>query len=126
MGRLRTASRVVSLAGSPAQSRAESNIFINEPTSGSLARAKGSLYVVTETEGDTPAERGFCRLVADAIRGEYYRDPAQELGEALSRGVERGNTKMLHDDRLPPEGERPPVAVTCLAIRDGEVAIAQT
>ncbi len=126
MAALRTVSRTVTLTANAARSRAESNVFVNEPTSGSLARAKGSLYIVTETEGDTAVERGFCRLVADCIRSEYYRDPAQGLAEALSRGVERGNFKMLKDERLPPPEQRPAMAVTCLAIRDGELAIVQT
>jgi len=62
----------------------------------------------------------------DAIRGEYYRDPTQELDQALSRGIDRGVAKMLKDERMPPAAERPVVALTCLAIRDGEVAIAHT
>lgn len=126
MPSLRTTSRVLSLTADPARSRAESNIFINEPTSGSLARSKGSLYIVTETEGDTPGERAYCRLIADCIRSEYYRDPTQELDDAVSRGMQRGNAKMLKDERIPPPEARPVAAVTCLAIRDDELAAAQT
>ncbi|HEY8745754.1 MAG TPA: hypothetical protein VIU62_21925, partial [Chloroflexota bacterium] len=126
MPALHTTSRLLSLATDPTLNRAAANIFVTEPTSGSLARSKGSLYVVTETQSDSPAERAYCRLVSDAIRGEYYRDPTQELDQALSRGIDRGVAKMLKDERMPPAAERPVVALTCLAIRDGEVAIAQT
>jgi hypothetical protein len=126
MPSLRTTSRVLSLAADPALNRATSNIFVNEPTSGSLARSKGSLYIVTESEHDDADERAYCRLIADSVRSEYYRDPTQELDQALSQGMDRGAAKMLKDERIPPDGERPVVAVTCLAIRDGEMAIAQT
>src|SRR6185437_8452018 len=112
MPSLHTTSRVLSLTADPTRSRAESNIFVNEPTSGSLARSKGSLYIVTETQGDTPGERAYCRLIADSIRSEYYRDPAQELDAAVSRGMERGNAKMLKDERIPPPEARPVAAVT--------------
>lgn len=123
---LHTTSRTLSLAADPTLNRATANIFVNEPTSGSLARSKGSLYIVTESQADSSDERAYCRLIADSIRSEYYRDPTQELDQALSRGVDRGAAKMLKDERMPPAGERPVIALTCLAIRDGEVAMAQT
>lgn len=126
MPALHTTSRTISLSTDPALNRATANIFINEPTSGSLARSKGSLYIVTESQADSAAERAYCRLVSDSVRGEYYRDPTQELDLALSRGMDRGVAKMLKDERLPPPGERPVVALTCIAVRDGDVAIAQT
>lgn len=126
MATLRTVSRAISLSTDPAKSRSSANIFATEPTSGSQARSRGSLYVVTESEGDSPEERAYCRLVADSIRVEYFRDTTQELDQALSHGIDRGNARMLKDDRLPPEGARPIVAMTCMAIRDGELAVAQT
>lgn len=126
MAALHTTSRTISLSTDPALNRATSNVFVSEPTSGSLARSKGSLYIVTETEADSAAERAYCRLVSDSVRSEYYRDPTPELDQALAKGMDRGLAKMLNDERLPPAGERPVVALTCIAIRDGDAAIAQT
>jgi Sec-independent protein translocase protein TatA len=124
--KLKTQSRQLSFAATYLESRAERNVFITEPTSGTAARAKGSLYIVTETEGDSPGERAFCRLIADHVRTEYYRDPARGPAAGLRAAMRTAGNKIYLDERNAVDSNRPIAALTCIAACDGDVAVAQT
>ena len=49
-------------------------VLVTEPTTGSKARTKGSLYMVVTSRAMGGKTRDACRLVADTIRREYYYD----------------------------------------------------
>ncbi|MCL4544914.1 MAG: hypothetical protein M1118_10025 [Chloroflexi bacterium] len=95
-----------------------------EPTSGTQVRQFGSLYIVTETAGDSPAERQMCRVAAEWIRKEFYQQPNPDLSTALFSAIERAHGQTRLDPRLPPISERLPLAITIIAIRNGEMMCA--
>jgi len=126
MAQLRARSRLLSFAANVLDNRGERYVFIAEPTSGTAARAKGNLYIVAEADRDGPVERAFCRLVAEHVRSEYYRDPARGPLAGLTGALRTAAAKIYADERNPDPTVRPVIGVTCIAACDGTMAIAQT
>lgn len=69
-------------------------IVVTEPTTGSKARTKGSLYLIVTTKAMGGRTRDACRLVADTIRREYYYDESAGISIVLEKAVRAANRKL--------------------------------
>ena len=66
-------------------------IIVTEPTTGSKARTKGSLYLIVSSKSIGGRTRDACRLVADTIRREYYYDESAGIAIVLEKAVRAAN-----------------------------------
>ena len=62
-------------------------ILVTEPTTGSKARTKGSLYLVVTSRATGGKSRDACKLVADTIRREYYYDESAGIAIVLEKAI---------------------------------------
>lgn len=126
MTKLTTKSRQLSFAANALHHRADRNIFVTEPTSGTTARSKGNLYVVTETDSDSAIDRAFCRLIAEHVRNEYYKDTSRAPTAALQGALTVAARKIHDDERNPDDAARPIAGLTCVVVCDGKVTVAHS
>lgn len=75
-------------------SNSADSIVVTEPTTGSKARTKGSLYLIVCTKQAGGRTRDACRLVADTIRREYYYDESAGISIVLEKAVRTANRKL--------------------------------
>ncbi len=71
-------------------------LVVTEPTTGSKARTKGSLYLLTNSRTLGGRTREACRLVADTIRREYYYDESAGIAIVLEKAVRAANRRLRH------------------------------
>jgi hypothetical protein len=71
-------------------------ILVTEPTTGSKARTKGSLYLVVTSKAPGGRSRDACRLVADTIRREYYYDESAGIAIVLEKAIRAANKRLRH------------------------------
>ncbi len=69
-------------------------LIVTEPTTGSKARTKGSLYLIVTTRATGNRTRDACRLVADTIRREYYYDESAGIAIVLEKAVRAANRRL--------------------------------
>ena len=69
-------------------------LIVTEPSTGSKARTKGSLYVIVCSKAIGGRTREACRLVADAIRREYYYDESAGIAIVLEKAVRAANKRL--------------------------------
>ena len=71
-------------------------VLVTEPTTGSKARTKGSLYMVVTSRTMGGKTRDACRLVADTIRREYYYDESAGIAIVLEKAIRAANRRLRH------------------------------
>src|SRR5688572_20338989 len=71
-------------------------VLVTEPTTGSKARTKGSLYLVVTSKTTGGKTRDACRLVADTIRREYYYDESAGIAIVLEKAIRAANRRLRH------------------------------
>ncbi len=71
-------------------------VLVTEPTTGSKARTKGSLYMVVTSRTLGGKTRDACRLVADTIRREYYYDESAGIAIVLEKAIRASNRRLRH------------------------------
>lgn len=71
-------------------------VLVTEPTTGSKARTKGSLYMVVTSRTLGGKTRDACRLVADTIRREYYYDESAGISIVLEKAIRAANRRLRH------------------------------
>jgi serine/threonine protein phosphatase PrpC len=71
-------------------------ILVTEPTTGSKARTKGSLYLVVTADAKSGRARDAAKLVADTIRREYYYDESAGIAIVLEKAVRAANRRLRH------------------------------
>jgi len=71
-------------------------LIVTEPTTGSKARTKGSLYVIVTARTPGGRTREACKLVADIIRREYYYDESAGIAIVLEKAVRAANRRLRH------------------------------
>ncbi|MEO8626457.1 MAG: hypothetical protein ABI452_07130, partial [Candidatus Limnocylindrales bacterium] len=67
-----------------------------EPTTGSKARTKGSLYLIATSRQTGGRTRDACRLVVDSIRREYYYDESAGIAIVLEKAIRASNRRLRH------------------------------
>ena len=90
---------------------------------GSQARSKGHLYLLVTSLVPGPRAREATRLVADAIRHEYYYDESAGIRVCLVKAIQAANKRLatLASGGL---GHAGPVGVGLAVVRDNELYVA--
>jgi serine/threonine protein phosphatase PrpC len=103
-------------------------VVIVEPTVGSVARTKGSLFLLVDSTVPGSRAREAARLVADAIRDDYYYDESAGIRQCLTKAISTANKRLAHQrDRfgLGHAGEdHGPVGVAVAVVRGRELYVA--
>ena len=71
-------------------------LLVTEPTTGSKARTKGSLYLIVASRAQAGRAREACQLVADSIRREYYYDESAGIAICLEKSIRSANRRLRH------------------------------
>jgi hypothetical protein len=71
-------------------------LLVTEPTTGSKARTKGSLYLIVASRSQAGRARDACRLVADSIRRDYYYDESAGIAICLEKSIRSANRRLRH------------------------------
>ena len=102
-------------------------VVIVEPTVGSVARTKGSLFLLVDSTVPGTRAREAARLVADAIRDEYYYDESAGIRQCLAKAIGIANKRLIHQrDRFGlghPGDEFGPVGVAVAVVRGRELYV---
>ena len=116
---------VVAEAGPPPGLSRTPTVVV-EPTVGSIARSKGSLYLLVTGPPDLPRARDATRLVAETLRDEYFYDESAGIQVVLAKAVRSANRRLLAQrDRLglgPVTDDAGPVGIGVAVVR-GERAV---
>jgi hypothetical protein len=98
-------------------------LIVTEPTTGSKARTKGSLYLISTSRQPGGRTRDACRMVADSIRREYYYDESAGIAIVLEKAIRASNRRLRHSR----EGAGLPVGAIGIAlaiVRGNELYVA--
>lgn len=87
-------------------------LIVTEPTTGSKARTKGSLYLIATSRQTGGRTREACKLVADSIRREYYYDESAGIAIVLEKAIRASNRRLRHSR----EGAGLPIGAIGVAI----------
>ncbi len=104
-------------------SNSANSVVVSEPTTGSKARTKGSLYVIVTARSHGGRSRDATNLVADMIRREYYYDESAGIPIVLQKSIRSASRRLRHSREgsgLPPGGLGLAVAV----VRGSELYVA--
>ena len=102
-------------------------VLVVEPTVGSQARSKGQLYLLVTSMVPGPRAREATRLVADAIRHEYYYDESAGIRVCVVKSILAANKRLAHARERSGLGraEDPaPIGVGIAVVRDHELYVA--
>jgi len=69
-------------------------LVVTEPTTGSKARTKGSLYLIVCSRTIGGRTRDACRLVADTIQRDYYYDESAGIAIVLEKAIRSANKRL--------------------------------
>ena len=95
-----------------------------EPTVGSQARSKGHLYILVTSRIGGPKAREATRLVAEAIRSEYYYDESAGIRVCLIKAIQAANKRLAHVREKSIIGSDPgPIGVGVAVVRDNELYV---
>ncbi len=98
-----------------------------EPTVGSTARSKGNLYLVVTGPPGVPRARDATRLVAEAIRDEYFYDESAGLQGVLAKVIRSANRRLVAQrERLglgPASDESGPIGLGLAVVRSNELYV---
>jgi hypothetical protein len=95
-----------------------------EPTIGSQARSKGHLYLLVTCRIPGPRAREATRLVAEAIRSEYYYDESAGIRVCLIKAIQAANKRLTHARERSILGADPgPIGVGVAVVRDNELYV---
>ena len=96
-----------------------------EPTVGSQARSKGHLYLLVTSRAGGLRAREATRLVAEAIRSEYYYDESAGIRVCLIKAIQAANKRLSHARERSSLGhdEAGPIGVGVAVVRDNELYV---
>lgn len=101
------------------------NARIVEPPPDSPEARKGALIVLLELSGPARNKRRHLRHLLNTVQSAYYTGP-EEVPAALTHAIEAAHRALVHINATAPEGEGQRVGnVSCLALRAGELYLAQ-
>ncbi len=101
-------------------------IEVVEPTVGSRARSKGHLFLLVTSSVPGPRAREATRLVAEAIKNEYYYDESAGIRVCIVKAIHAANKRLSHvreRSGLGRAGEPGPVGVAIAVVRDNELYV---
>ena len=95
-----------------------------EPRVGAQTRSKGHLYLLVTSRVPGPKAREATRLVADAIRTEYYYDESAGIRVCLVKAIQVANKRLTHAREKGALGNGPgPIGVALAVVRDNELYV---
>ena len=95
-----------------------------EPRIGAQTRGKGHLYLLVTSRVPGPKAREATRLVADAIRSEYYYDESAGIRVCLVKSIQVANKRLAHAREKGALGSGPgPIGVALAVVRDNELYV---
>ena len=95
-----------------------------EPRVGAQTRTKGHLYLVVTSRVAGARAREATRLVADAIRSEYYYDESAGIRVCLVKAIQVANKRLSHAREKGALGNGPgPIGVALAVVRDTELYV---
>ncbi len=95
-----------------------------EPRIGAQTRGKGHLYLLVTSRVPGPRAREATRLVADAIRSEYYYDESAGIRVCLVKAIQVANKRLTHAREKGALGSGPgPIGVALAVVRDNELYV---
>ncbi len=95
-----------------------------EPRIGAQTRSKGHLYLLVTSRVPGPKAREATRLVADAIRTEYYYDESAGIRVCLVKAIQVANKRLSHAREKGALGNGPgPIGVALAVVRDNEMYV---
>lgn len=103
-------------------------IVTHEPSTGSMARSKGHLYLLVTCRMPGNRAREATRLVAATIKEEYYYDESAGIRVCLVKAIRTANKRLTHQrDRFglghSPDGNGP-VGIGVAVVRGNELYVA--
>jgi hypothetical protein len=103
-------------------------IVTHEPSTGSMARSKGHLYLLVTCRVPGNRAREATRLVGATIREEYYYDESAGIRVCLAKAISTANKRLTHQrDRFglghSPDGNGP-VGLGVAVVRGNELYVA--
>ncbi len=101
--------------------------MVVEPSVGSVARSKGSLYLLVTSRVSTRHALEATRLAAETIRNEYYYDESAGIRVCLQKAVATANKRLAHQaDRLGLKATdgNGPIGVGVAVVRGNEMYVA--
>ena len=103
-------------------------IVVVEPSVGSVARSKGSLYLLVTGAASNGRLRDATRIVAEAIRDQYYYDESAGIRVCLVKAITASNKRLAHQrERLGialDEAGNGPIGVAVAIVRSNELYVA--
>ncbi|HEX2626447.1 MAG TPA: hypothetical protein VHL56_06040 [Candidatus Limnocylindrales bacterium] len=95
-----------------------------EPRVGAQTRTKGHLYLLVTSRAGGAKAREATRLVADAIRSEYYYDESAGIRVCLVKAIQAANKRLTHAREKSALGSTPgPIGVALAVVRDTELYV---
>ncbi|MEO5705273.1 MAG: hypothetical protein ABIZ52_06775 [Candidatus Limnocylindrales bacterium] len=95
-----------------------------EPRIGAQTRGKGHLYLLVTSRVPGPKAREATRLVADAIRSEYYYDESAGIRVCLVKAIQVANKRLTHAREKSALGSgQGPIGVALAVVRDNELYV---
>jgi len=100
-------------------------VAFHEPEIGAQARTKGSLFLLAQLTGPTPALAKAARETLEALERDYYYDLSAGVTMALSKALSGANRRLYHQRRRLAIPRRSGVSVVALVIRGREAHVAK-
>ena len=102
-------------------------VLVVEPTVGSQARTKGQVYLLVTSMVPGARARDATRLVANAIRHEYYYDESAGIRVCVVKSILAANKRLAHARErsgLGHSDRAAPIGVGIAVVRDHELYVA--
>ncbi len=100
-------------------------IAFHEPAVGAQARTKGSLFLVAQLTGGSPALAAAAREALDALRHDYYYDLSAGVLVALAKALRGANRRLYHQRRRLGIPKRSGVSIVAVVVRGREAHVAK-
>jgi hypothetical protein len=95
-----------------------------EPRVGAQTRTKGHLFLLVTSKVPGPKAREATRLIADAVRSEYYYDESAGIRVCLVKAIQVANKRLSHARERGALGNGPgPIGVALAVVRDNELYV---
>lgn len=100
-------------------------VAFHEPAFGSLARTKGSLFLLAQLTGGSPSLARAAREALDAIQRDYYYDLSAGVTVSLARALGGANRRLYHGRKGLGIPRRSGVSIVAFVVRGREAHVAK-
>jgi hypothetical protein len=101
------------------------SVLVVDPTTGSQARSKGSLYLLVTSRLTGPRVRELTAATATAIRDAYFYDESAGVRVVMEKAIRSANKRLAHHrDRLGGRDDDGPIGIAMAVVRGSELYVA--